>query len=154
MNDTEKITKELYASKFYPSAGKFIVLNPSTLKEEEVSEKGVLGRFVRVRQLNSFKSRETGKPVYDEVDVCQIKVDNPGATDIVAHRINKENLAAFMNRFPKAYKEFAANAPAKDKKTLEREALITRALALNIDLPETLSDADLEKVVAEKERQN
>lgn len=108
MSEVEKITKELYGSKFHPTSGKMKVFDVATRGYKDVPETGVFGRFVKVRQLDAFKSNQSGKPVYYESVICLIKVNNPTSKDVVAEAVNSESKTSLIARFPKAWEEFLA----------------------------------------------
>ena len=108
MSEVEKITKELYGSKFHPTSGKMKVFDIATHGYKDVPETGVFGRFAKVRQLDAFKSNQSGKPVYYEAVICLIKVDNPTSKDVVAELVTGESKTGLISRFPKAWEEFLA----------------------------------------------
>ena len=118
---SEKTVKELYGTEFVPSTGVLTVLNPLTGAFDTVRETGVLGRFARVEQLNGFKSRQTGTPVYDECVLCQIRVSGGVNKDTVSHKVAGQKGDECKKRFAAAWEAFekleAKNGRADKLKT-------------------------------------
>jgi hypothetical protein len=75
---------------------------------EKAGEASVQGRFLLINELRAAKSKEQGKPVYEPVVVCQIKVLQPANGDIICHQIieGAAKSEALKQRFKTAYEEF------------------------------------------------
>ncbi len=102
----EETVKEIYGTGFMPSTGTLSVLNPLTGSFETVRETGVVGRFARVKQLNGFKSRQHGGPVFDECVLCQIRVTGSVNKDTVSHKVAGTTGEECKKRFAAAWAEF------------------------------------------------
>lgn len=80
-------------------------------------------RFIAEPQQNEDKTKKAGRPIFDEVEVCEIRI--PGDTDLRREPVTAEH----KRRFPKQYLAFKANQSqeAASGTPLAAWPLLTRA---------------------------
>lgn len=124
----EQVFKEKYGTEYKETCGVLSVLDANTGSFKTVREKGVFGRFARVEQLNGFKSRQQGMPVYDECVICQIKIASSVNKDVVSHKVTGVKGAELKQRFADSWADFEklektakAKAQAEEKKATAAE---------------------------------
>ena len=100
----EETSKVLASTLYFPS-------DLDSDKDTDLKKTVVLGKFLKIKQLNGFKSREKGEPVFDTVVICKIKVDRPKNGDIIAHQIidGDAKSEALKKRFATAWAKFSKN---------------------------------------------
>lgn len=120
----EQVFKEMYGTDYKETCGVLSVLDANTGSFKTVREKGVFGRFARVKQLNGFKSRQNGAPVYDECVICQIKISSSVNKDVVSHKVTGVKGAELKKRFADSWADFEKlekTAKAEEKKATAAE---------------------------------
>lgn len=119
----EQVFKEMYGTDYKETCGVLSVLDANTGSFKTVREKGVFGRFARVKQLNGFKSRQQGMPVYDECVICQIKIASSVNKDVVSHKVTGVKGAELKQRFADSWADFEKleKADLKEKETAEEK---------------------------------
>ena len=120
----EQVFKEKYGTEYKETCGVLSVLDANTGSFKTVREKGVFGRFARVKQLNGFKSRQQGMPVYDECVICQIKISSSVNKDVVSHKVTGVKGAELKQRFADSWADFEKlekTAKAEEKKATAAE---------------------------------
>lgn len=119
----EQVFKEKYGTEYKETCGVLSVLDANTGSFKTVREKGVFGRFARVKQLNGFKSRQQGTPVYDECVICQIKIASSVNKDVVSHKVTGVKGAELKQRFADSWADFEKleKAALKEKETAEEK---------------------------------
>ena len=124
------VNKEIFSTPYRPSNGVMSVLDAGTGTFKQVSETNVVGRFVKMQQLNGHKSRAQGEPVYDVVDVCQIKINTAASKDVVSHKVTGAKGEELKKRFSAAWREFTQlQAQAQAKAAAEAEAKAAAEIA-------------------------
>lgn len=119
----EQVFKEMYGTDYKETCGVLSVLDANTGSFKTVREKGVFGRFARVKQLNGFKSRQNGAPVYDECVICQIKISSSVNKDVVSHKVTGVKGAELKKRFAESWADFEKLDKAAEKAAAQKEAL-------------------------------
>ena len=117
----EQVFKEMYGTDYKETCGVLSVLDANTGSFKTVREKGVFGRFARVKQLNGFKSRQNGAPVYDECVICQIKISSSVNKDVVSHKVTGVKGAELKKRFAESWADFEKREKAALKEKVAAE---------------------------------
>lgn len=123
----EQVFKEMYGTDYKETCGVLSVLDANTGSFKTVREKGVFGRFARVKQLNGFKSRQNGAPVYDECVICQIKISSSVNKDVVSHKVTGVKGAELKKRFAESWADFEKLEKAAIKADAEKKAAAQKA---------------------------
>jgi hypothetical protein len=172
------VFSERYGTPFIKSDGKMSSQEfDADGKFKIVPEEGILGRFVKMDILNSYKSKAASKPVFDRKIICQIKVDTAQNKDLVSHAVVGKKGEELKARFKTAWAEFEgleAAAEAEDKVKAgaasegdgaknpegkaattdggdKRAALMARAKELGIKSPHFYTAENLSEAIAEAE---
>ncbi len=140
----EQVFKEKYGTEYKETCGVLSVLDANTGSFKTVREKGVFGRFARVEQLNGFKSRQNGAPVYDECVICQIKIASSVNKDVVSHKVTGVKGAELKKRFAESWADFEKLEKAALKADSEKKAAAQKAALKEKEATEKKETAEKE----------